>query len=49
MKKYSAHSHTESSETDDLEEAKDIAMSMSVHFGIGYVVDNDTKKVIEEY
>lgn len=49
MKHYSAHSHTEFFETDDLNEAKDIAMSMAEHFGSSYVIDNITNKVVEEY
>lgn len=49
MKKYSAHSHTEFVETDDLEEAKNIAMSMSEHFGSSYVIDNETNEIVETY
>jgi hypothetical protein len=49
MKRYSAHSHTEFQETEDLEEAMDIAMSMAEHFGSAYVIDNETNNVIEEY
>lgn len=49
MKRYSAHSNTEFQETNSLEEAKEIAMSMSEHFGNGYVVDNQTNKVVEIY
>lgn len=49
MKRYSAHSHTEFQETDDLEEAKDIAMSMAEHFGSGYVIDNTNNQIVEEF
>jgi hypothetical protein len=49
MKRYSSHSHTEFFETDDLEEAKDIAMSMAAHFGSAYVIDNTNNQVVEEY
>jgi hypothetical protein len=49
MKRYSAHSNTEFQECDSLEEAIDIAMSMAVHFGSSYVIDNETNKVVEEF
>ena len=49
MKHYSAHSHTEFFETDDLKEAKDIAMSMCEHFGSAYVIDNTNNQVVDEY
>jgi hypothetical protein len=49
MKRYSSHSHTEFFETDSLEEAKDIAMSMAEHFGNGYIIDNETNEIVEEY
>ncbi len=49
MKRYSAHSNTEFQETDDLNEAIDIAISMAEHFGNGYVIDNQTNKVVEEF
>lgn len=49
MKRYSAHSHTEFQETDSLEEAKDIAMSMAEYFGSAYVIDNTNNQIVEEY
>jgi hypothetical protein len=49
MKKYSAHSGTEFHETDSLEEAKEVAQSMSEHFGSSYVVDNKTNEILEKY
>lgn len=47
--KYSVHSNTEHTQTDDLDEARDICFSMVHHFGSGYIVDNTTGKVIEIY
>jgi hypothetical protein len=49
MKRYSAHSHTEFQETDSLDEAKDIAMSMAEHFGSAYVIDNTNNQIVEEF
>jgi hypothetical protein len=49
MKRYSAHSHTEFQESDTLEEAIEIAKSMSAHFGNSYVIDNETNQVVEEF
>jgi hypothetical protein len=49
MKPYSAHSNTEFQECDDLEEAIEIAKSMSAHFGNSYVIDNETNQVVEEF
>jgi len=49
MKPYSAHSNTEFQECDNLEEAIDIAMSMSAHFGSSYVINNETNEVVEEF
>jgi hypothetical protein len=49
MKRFSAHSHTEFQEADTLEEAIDIAKSMAAHFGNGYVIDNETNKIVEEF
>lgn len=49
MKKYSVHSHTESHETDDLNEAIEIAQSMAEYFGSSYVVENASNQVIDTF
>ena len=46
---YSAHSHTEYYETDNLKEAQEVAQSMAEHFGSAYVINNETKEIITEY
>lgn len=48
-KKYSVHSHTEFVESNDLEEARDIAMSMAQVFGSSYIIDSETDKVLEKF
>jgi hypothetical protein len=48
-KKYSIHSHTEFTYSDDLEEARDICRSMVEVFGSGYIVETETNEVVEIY
>jgi hypothetical protein len=49
MKNFSAHSDTEFYETDVLQEAIEVAQSMAEHFGSSYVINNQTKQIIEKY
>jgi hypothetical protein len=48
-KKYSVQSSIDSTETDDINEAKDIAVSMAYHFGSSCIIDTETNQVIERY
>lgn len=48
-KKYLIQTNVDSAETDDLDEAKDIAISMADHFGSSYIIDTETNQVIEKY
>jgi hypothetical protein len=49
MMKYTVAAHTESFDTEDLEEAKSVAISMSIEFGYASIIDNQTNEIIERF
>jgi hypothetical protein len=49
MMRYTVRSHTESFQTDSLDEAHSVMESMASYFGCASIIDNTTNKIIEEW
>lgn len=46
---YTVRSHTESFETNSLEEATSVMESMAIEFGYASIIDNNTDEIVKSF
>lgn len=47
MKKYTVRAHTDSFETDSLEEARSVMESMAMHYNYASIIDSESNELID--